>query len=217
MPTSQNGCSKKADSKPLIESVAKAAAVSLELPLYRYIGGVYAHVLPVPMMNILNGGAHADSNVDIQEFMLVPVGFESFSEALRAGAEVYHALKKVLKDKGLTTAVGDEGGFAPDLKSNREALDLIEAAATLSDTAWISKRDVALFTMLYGCGLRISEALGLFPAQFDSQPASLQITGKGGSPLATHEAFVNAPCPKCGGKVIYKQTKKKKKTTHSLS
>lgn len=109
-------------------AVAKAAADSAELPLFRYVGGPNAHVLPVPMMNILNGGAHADSNVDIQEFMIAPIGAESFREALRWGAEVYHALKDVLKKKGLSTGLGDEGGFAPDLESNRAALDLIVEA-----------------------------------------------------------------------------------------
>jgi enolase len=109
-------------------AVARAAADSADLPLYRYVGGPNAHVLPVPMMNILNGGAHADTNVDIQEFMIAPIGAASFREALRMGAEVYHTLKKVLKDKGLATAVGDEGGFAPDLESNRAALDLIAEA-----------------------------------------------------------------------------------------
>ena len=106
-------------------AVAKAAAKSAGLPLYRYLGGPNAHVLPVPMMNILNGGSHADTNVDIQEFMIAPIGASSFKEALRWGAEVYHALKKVLHDKGLSTGLGDEGGFAPDLESNRAALDLI--------------------------------------------------------------------------------------------
>jgi len=106
-------------------AVARAAADSAELPLFRYIGGPNAHTLPVPMFNILNGGAHADSNVDIQEFMIAPVGAETFREALRWGAEVYHALKSVLKSKGLATGLGDEGGFAPSLDSNRAALDLI--------------------------------------------------------------------------------------------
>ena len=104
---------------------AKAAAQSCQLPLYRYLGGVFAHTLPVPMMNILNGGQHADNNVDIQEFMVMPAGAGSFKEALRMGAETFHALKKVLHDKGLNTAVGDEGGFAPNLKSNEEALEVI--------------------------------------------------------------------------------------------
>ncbi|BAI79712.1 enolase [Deferribacter desulfuricans SSM1] len=104
---------------------AKAAANALELPLYRYIGGVFAHQLPVPMMNILNGGKHADNNVDIQEFMIMPVGANSFREALRMGVETFHALKKVLSEKGYNTAVGDEGGFAPNLKSNEEALEVI--------------------------------------------------------------------------------------------
>ncbi|MBR6460186.1 MAG: phosphopyruvate hydratase [Actinomycetaceae bacterium] len=106
-------------------AVAQAAAESAGLPLYRYLGGPNAHLLPVPMMNILNGGSHADSNVDIQEFMIAPIGAESFSEALRYGAEVYHSLKSVLKERGLSTGLGDEGGFAPNLDSNAEALDLI--------------------------------------------------------------------------------------------
>ncbi len=106
-------------------AVARAAADSADLPLFRYVGGPNAHVLPVPMMNILNGGSHADSNVDIQEFMIAPIGAETFREALRWGAEVYHALKGVLKEKGLATGLGDEGGFAPNLESNRAALDLI--------------------------------------------------------------------------------------------
>ncbi|MFN2318068.1 MAG: phosphopyruvate hydratase [Dermatophilaceae bacterium] len=106
-------------------AVAKAAAESAGLPLFRYIGGPNAHILPVPMMNILNGGSHADSNVDIQEFMIAPIGASSFREALRWGAEVYHALKGVLKERGLATGLGDEGGFAPNLESNRAALDLI--------------------------------------------------------------------------------------------
>lgn len=111
-------------------AVARAAAVSADLPLYRYLGGPNAHVMPVPMMNILNGGAHADSNVDIQEFMIAPIGAPSFREALRWGTEVYHALKTVLQEKGLSTGLGDEGGFAPSLESNRAALDLIAEAVT---------------------------------------------------------------------------------------
>jgi len=106
-------------------AVARAAADDLALPLYRYIGGVNAHVLPVPMMNVLNGGEHADNNVDIQEFMIMPVGAASFSEGLRWGAETYHVLKKVLHDRGLSTAIGDEGGFAPNLASNEEAVILL--------------------------------------------------------------------------------------------
>lgn len=105
--------------------VARAAAQSADLPLYRYLGGPNAHLMPVPMMNILNGGSHADSNVDIQEFMIAPIGAASFREALQWGTEVYHALKAVLKDRGLSTGLGDEGGFAPNLESNSEALDLI--------------------------------------------------------------------------------------------
>ncbi|WP_303815349.1 phosphopyruvate hydratase [Acidaminococcus timonensis] len=109
-------------------AVAKAAANAVGLPLYQYLGGVNAKELPVPMMNILNGGAHADNNVDIQEFMIMPVGADNFAEALRINAEIYQALKKVLKGKGLATAVGDEGGFAPNLESNEEALQVIVEA-----------------------------------------------------------------------------------------
>lgn len=109
-------------------AVAKAAAGALGLPLYKYLGGVNAKEMPVPMMNILNGGKHADNNVDIQEFMVMPVGAATFAEALRMGAEIYHTLKKVLKDRGLATAIGDEGGFAPNLASNEEALKVIVEA-----------------------------------------------------------------------------------------
>jgi enolase len=109
-------------------AAARAAAESAELPLYRYVGGPNAHVLPVPMMNILNGGAHADSDVDIQEFMIAPIGAGSFAEALEWGARVYHGLKAVLKERKLSTGLGDEGGFAPNLESNAEALDLIVEA-----------------------------------------------------------------------------------------
>lgn len=123
-------------------AVARAAADSAALPLYRYVGGPNAHLLPVPMMNILNGGSHADSNVDIQEFMIAPIGASSFREALRQGAEVYHALKSVLKKKGLATGLGDEGGFAPNLESNRAALDLI--AEAIGTTGLTLGRDIAL-------------------------------------------------------------------------
>ncbi|MFS4506930.1 phosphopyruvate hydratase [Clavibacter sp. Sh2141] len=109
-------------------AVAKAAADSAELPLYRYLGGPNAHTLPVPMLNVINGGSHADTNVDIQEFMLLPVGASTFSEGLRWGVETYHALKSLLKGKGLSTGLGDEGGFAPNLDSNRAALDLLMEA-----------------------------------------------------------------------------------------
>ena len=105
--------------------MCKAAANYLGLPLYQYIGGVNAKVLPVPMMNIINGGKHADNNVDLQEFMIMPAGASSFSEALRMCAEVYHTLKALLKSKGYETGVGDEGGFAPNLKSNEEAIQVI--------------------------------------------------------------------------------------------
>src|SRR5512140_147975 len=116
-------------------AAAKAAAQSMKLPLYKYIGGVNAKTLPVPMMNILNGGSHADNNVDIQEFMIVPASAPSFAEGLRMGAEIFHALKSVLKKKGYNTAVGDEGGFAPNLKSNEEAVESILEAATKANYA----------------------------------------------------------------------------------
>ncbi|MDN5669314.1 MAG: phosphopyruvate hydratase [Renibacterium salmoninarum] len=123
-------------------AVASAAADSADLPLYRYLGGPNAHVLPVPLMNILNGGSHADSDVDIQEFMVVPLGAPSFGEALRWGAEVYHELKKVLNEKGLSTGLGDEGGFAPNLPSNRAALDLILEA--IKRAGYTPGTDIAL-------------------------------------------------------------------------
>ena len=123
-------------------AVARAAAESAGLPLYRYIGGPNAHVLPVPMMNILNGGAHADSGVDVQEFMIAPIGAETFAEALRVGAEVYHTLKGVIKEKGLSTGLGDEGGFAPSVESTRAALDLIVEA--IEKAGFKAGEDVAL-------------------------------------------------------------------------
>jgi enolase len=123
-------------------AVAKAAAKSAELSLFRYVGGPNAHLLPVPMMNILNGGAHADSNVDIQEFMIAPIGAPSYAEALRSGTEVYHALKAVLKKKGLSTGLGDEGGFAPNLATNAAALDLI--AEAVSAAGYALGRDIVL-------------------------------------------------------------------------
>jgi enolase len=124
-------------------AAAKAAAASLGLPLYRYVGGTQSHILPVPLMNILNGGRHADNNVDMQEFMIAPVGGATFAEALRMGAEVFHQLKSVLHDKGYNTAVGDEGGFAPDLRSNDEAIDVIieaieQAGFTAGDDIFIA-------------------------------------------------------------------------------
>ncbi len=137
-------------------AVAKAAAASADLSLFRYLGGPNAHLLPVPMMNILNGGAHADSNVDIQEFMIAPIGAPTFREALRSGAEVYHALKAVLKRKGLSTGLGDEGGFAPNLPANAAALDLIaeavQAAGYTLGTDIVLALDVAS-TELYKDGV----------------------------------------------------------------
>ena len=123
-------------------AVAKAAAHSADLPLFRYLGGPNAHTLPVPLMNIINGGSHADNDVDIQEFMIVPLGAETFSEGLRWGVETYHALKGLLKSKGLSTGLGDEGGFAPNLPSNRAALDLIVEAITLA--GYTPGKDIAL-------------------------------------------------------------------------
>jgi len=123
-------------------ATAKAAAANAGLPLYKYLGGVNAHTLPVPMMNIINGGAHADNNVDMQEFMILPIGAPSFAEALRWGAEVFHNLKKVLHDKGLNTSVGDEGGFAPDLKSNEEAVQVIIQA--IEKAGYAPGKDICL-------------------------------------------------------------------------
>ncbi|MCC6320206.1 MAG: phosphopyruvate hydratase [Phycisphaerales bacterium] len=125
-------------------AVAKAAAQSCDMPLYRYLGGSAARTLPVPMFNILNGGKHADNNVDFQEFMIQPWGFDNFGEALRAGVEIYHALKRVLHDRHLSTAVGDEGGFAPDLKSAEDALKLIEEATLKAGYKWGQQIFVAL-------------------------------------------------------------------------
>ncbi|WP_104193052.1 phosphopyruvate hydratase [Cryobacterium sp. Y82] len=123
-------------------AVAKAAASSAGLPLFRYLGGPNAHTLPVPLMNIINGGSHADNDVDIQEFMIVPLGAESFSEALRWGVEIYHSLKALLQSKGLSTGLGDEGGFAPNLPSNRAALDLIVEA--IKSAGYVPGKDIAL-------------------------------------------------------------------------
>jgi enolase len=123
-------------------AVARAASVALDIPLYEHIGGLNAKVLPVPMMNVLNGGKHADNKLDIQEFMIIPVGAESFREAVRTGSEVFHSLKTILHDKGHTTAVGDEGGFAPNLASNREALEMLVAA--IEKAGYTPGEDVAL-------------------------------------------------------------------------
>ncbi|WP_158865048.1 phosphopyruvate hydratase [Leifsonia sp. AG29] len=123
-------------------AVARAAADSADLPLFRYVGGPNAHILPVPMMNIINGGAHADTGVDIQEFMVLPIGAETFSEGLRWGVETYHSLKSLLKSKGLNTGLGDEGGFAPELEHNRAALDLISEA--IEKAGFTVGRDIAL-------------------------------------------------------------------------
>ena len=159
-------------------AVAKAAADSAELPLFRYLGGPNAHLLPVPMMNILNGGAHADSNVDIQEFMVAPIGASTFRDALRWGSEVYHALKSVLKEKGYATGLGDEGGFAPNLPSNRDALDLI--AVAVEQAGFSLGADVALAldvaaTEFYGDGsytfegrARTADELGTYYAELVS-------------------------------------------------
>jgi enolase len=125
-------------------AVARAAAEGLGLPLYRYLGGTSAKTMPVPMFNILNGGKHADNTVDFQEFMVQPWGFDTFEEGLRAGVEIYHALKKVLHDDHMSTAVGDEGGFAPNLKSNEEALQIIEKAVKKSGYKWGEQIFVAL-------------------------------------------------------------------------
>ena len=134
-------------------AVAKAAAAALDMPLYQYLGGFNAKTMPVPMMNIMNGGKHADNTVDLQEFMIMPVGAESFKEALRMCAEIYHCHKKVLKGKGLSTAVGDEGGFAPDLATPDEVIDLIKEAVDKAGYKWGEDIRIALdpaSTELYG-------------------------------------------------------------------
>jgi enolase len=148
-------------------AAARAAALSHELPLYRYVGGVNARTLPVPLMNILNGGAHADSNVDIQEFMVVPLGAPSFAEGLRYGAEIFHALKKVLKGKGASTGVGDEGGYAPSLASNEEALAVIMEA-------------------IKATGLKAGKQVGLaldcaFSEVYDAKTGKYELEGEGKS------------------------------------
>ncbi|GAA1153714.1 MULTISPECIES: phosphopyruvate hydratase [Nesterenkonia] len=152
-------------------AVAKAAADASDLPLYKYLGGPNAHLLPVPMMNILNGGSHADSNVDIQEFMIAPIGAATFSEALRSGVEVYHALKALLKEKGLATGLGDEGGFAPSLASNREALDLITEA--IQRAGYTPGKDIALAldvaaTEFYSDGVYTFEGESKTPEQMSA-------------------------------------------------
>lgn len=149
-------------------AVAKASAIEVGLPLYRYLGGANAKTLPVPMMNIINGGAHADNNLDIQEFMIMPVKFDSFREALRAGAEIFHSLKKILKKEGLSTAVGDEGGFAPNLKNNTEALSFImkaieDAGYSLGEEVFIAL-DVAA-SELYEKGLYRFEEKTISPEE----------------------------------------------------
>lgn len=150
-------------------ATAKAAAEALGLPLYRYLGGPLANLLPVPLMNVINGGAHADNNVDFQEFMIVPVGAPSFREALRWGAEVFHALSKVLKDKGLLTGVGDEGGFAPNLESNQAALDLLMTA--------IEKAG-------YKAGEQVAIALDVASSEF-YKDGQYHFDGKAHSPVET--------------------------------
>ncbi|MFB3852067.1 MAG: phosphopyruvate hydratase [Acidobacteriota bacterium] len=163
-------------------AVAKAAAISLGMPLYKYLGGVYAHRIPVPMMNVLNGGAHADNNVDVQEFMIVPIGAESFKEALRMGAETYHALKSLLKEKKLSTAIGDEGGFAPDLKEDEEALELLVKAIEKAgykagkdiylaiDTAASNLYDDETKTYRIGRPRRIDEVISLYEGWISKYP-----------------------------------------------
>lgn len=145
-------------------ATAKAAAACVQLPLYRYLGGAGAHILPAPMMNIVNGGQHADNSVDVQEFMVMPLGFETFSDGLRAGVEIFHHLKKVLGSRKLNTAVGDEGGFAPDLGSNQEALDLIMEAIAQAG---------------YSAGEQIFIALDVAATEFyDTKTKTYTIDGK---------------------------------------
>lgn len=164
-------------------AVAKAAAQYCELPLFKYLGGSNANLLPAPMMNIINGGEHADNSVDIQEFMIMPLGFECFSDALRCGCEVFHALKKVLSKKGLNTAVGDEGGFAPDLKTNAEAIDAILEASEKAgykpgEQVWIAMDPAATeyydaekkVYKIEGNELSASDVVDLFAGWLDKYP-----------------------------------------------
>ena len=154
-------------------AVAKASADELEVPLFRYVGGTNAHVLPVPMMNVINGGVHADNNVDLQEFMIMPVGAASYSEALRWGVETYHALKALLHERGLSTAVGDEGGFAPDLASNEEAVQVLVQA--IERAGYTPGDDIAI---------------ALDPATselFDTKTATYVLAGEGGRALTSSE------------------------------
>jgi enolase len=163
---------------------ARAAAEAVGLPLYQYLGGVYAHMLPVPMMNILNGGMHADNSVDLQEFMVMPVGAPSFREGLRMGAEIFHSLKSVLKSKGLNTAVGDEGGFAPDLKSNEEALQVIMEA--IDKAGYAPKDDIMI---------ALDPAASSF---FDKKTGKYVLAGEGGRELTSEGMvdFYTALCDK---------------------
>jgi enolase len=154
-------------------ATAKAAADELELPLFRYVGGTNAHVLPVPMMNVINGGVHADNNVDLQEFMIMPVGAASFSDGLRWGVETYHVLKRLLQDRGLSTAVGDEGGFAPDLASNEEAVQLLVQAIEAAG---------------FAPGDEIAIAIDAASSEiFDGDRASYVLAGEGGRSLSPKE------------------------------
>lgn len=163
-------------------AVAKATSYSLGMPLYKYLGGVYSHRIPVPMMNVLNGGAHADNNIDVQEFMIVPIGAESFKEALRMGAETYHSLKALLKERKLSTAIGDEGGFAPDLKEDEEALELLVKAIEKAgykpgkdiylaiDTAASNLFDDETKTYRIGRPRRIEEVISLYESWISKYP-----------------------------------------------
>ena len=170
-------------------AVAKAAAEAAGLPLYAYLGGPGATVLPVPLLNVLNGGAHADTSVDIQEFMFVPLGFSSFAEGLRAGTECYHVLKSVLKKKGLATAVGDEGGFAPNLRANREALDLLMQA--IAAAGYRPGRDIAL-------ALDVAATELVAEGKAKSKATRYELAGEGrkglssGDLIATYREWIDA-------------------------
>jgi enolase len=161
-------------------AVAKAAADAAGLPFYSYLGGPVATILPVPQMNVLNGGAHADNSVDIQEFMIVPLGFDRFSEALRAGVEIYHRLRGVLKERGMVTAVGDEGGFAPNLASNREALDLLVAA--IEGAGYEPGRDVAL-----ALDVAASELVQSSKGSGKGKKTTYELAGEGRSGLSSDD------------------------------
>jgi enolase len=181
-------------------AVAKAAAEAAGLPLYRYLGGTSARTLPVPMMNILNGGKHADNNVDFQEFMIQPWGFDNFQDGIRAGVEIYHSLKKVLHKQGMSTAVGDEGGFAPNLKDNEDALKVIGEAVTAAGYEFGKQIFVALDPACSNSGTRTRRATSSSsPTPTRSSPPSRWSTTGRSGPRSTRSARSKTASPRTIG------------------